>query len=300
MPHDFPAELLGVCREHGILYVDDEVQSGVGRTGRVWAIEHYDAAAGPARVGQVARRRAAARGRDRPRGDRRHGCARRARRHVRRQPGRRARPRPPCSTRCRRRSSSRAREELGARLAHGSTTSPTGSRPSARCAASARCWRWSWCATGVEGAGARAGVRRGQRRPRARPGAARLRAVRQRRPRARPARHLRRGSRARAARSWRSRLSLPAAAEPDAASGARPAAAAVQLEGLTKRYGDVVPSTGSTSRSRRGEFFTMLGPSGSGKTTTLRMIARLRAARRGAGRARRRRRHRPAARTSAT
>jgi 4-aminobutyrate aminotransferase len=44
MPHDFPAELLGVCREHGILYVDDEIQSGVGRTGRVWAIEHYDAA----------------------------------------------------------------------------------------------------------------------------------------------------------------------------------------------------------------------------------------------------------------
>ena len=31
---------------------------------------------------------------------------------------------------------------------------------------------------------------------------------------------------------------------------------------------------------RRGEFFTMLGPSGSGKTTTLRLIARLRAARR--------------------
>ncbi len=27
--------------EHGILYVDDEVQSGVGRTGPVWAIEHY-------------------------------------------------------------------------------------------------------------------------------------------------------------------------------------------------------------------------------------------------------------------
>ena len=26
---------------HGILYVDDEVQSGVGRTGRMWAIEHY-------------------------------------------------------------------------------------------------------------------------------------------------------------------------------------------------------------------------------------------------------------------
>jgi 4-aminobutyrate aminotransferase-like enzyme len=30
-----------VCTRHGIVYVDDEVQSGVGRTGRVWAIEHY-------------------------------------------------------------------------------------------------------------------------------------------------------------------------------------------------------------------------------------------------------------------
>jgi 4-aminobutyrate aminotransferase / (S)-3-amino-2-methylpropionate transaminase / 5-aminovalerate transaminase len=41
MPDDFPARLLELCREHGILYVDDEVQSGVGRTGPVWAIEHY-------------------------------------------------------------------------------------------------------------------------------------------------------------------------------------------------------------------------------------------------------------------
>jgi 4-aminobutyrate aminotransferase/(S)-3-amino-2-methylpropionate transaminase len=30
-----------VCAAHGILYVDDEVQAGVGRTGPVWAIEHY-------------------------------------------------------------------------------------------------------------------------------------------------------------------------------------------------------------------------------------------------------------------
>jgi 4-aminobutyrate aminotransferase len=43
MTPDFPARLAEVCRSHGILYVDDEVQSGVGRTGRVWAIEHYDA-----------------------------------------------------------------------------------------------------------------------------------------------------------------------------------------------------------------------------------------------------------------
>ncbi len=45
MPPDYPSRLLEVCREHGILYVDDEVQSGVGRTGRMWAIEHYDGVA---------------------------------------------------------------------------------------------------------------------------------------------------------------------------------------------------------------------------------------------------------------
>jgi 4-aminobutyrate aminotransferase len=41
MPQDFPRRLKEICEEHGILYVDDEVQSGVGRTGPVWAIEHY-------------------------------------------------------------------------------------------------------------------------------------------------------------------------------------------------------------------------------------------------------------------
>jgi 4-aminobutyrate aminotransferase / (S)-3-amino-2-methylpropionate transaminase / 5-aminovalerate transaminase len=41
MPEDFPPRLKEVCEQHGILYVDDEVQSGVGRTGPVWAIEHY-------------------------------------------------------------------------------------------------------------------------------------------------------------------------------------------------------------------------------------------------------------------
>ena len=41
MPQDLPRELKALCDEHGILYVDDEVQSGVGRTGPVWAIEHY-------------------------------------------------------------------------------------------------------------------------------------------------------------------------------------------------------------------------------------------------------------------
>jgi 4-aminobutyrate aminotransferase len=41
MPPEFPAELKALCAAHGILYVDDEVQAGVGRTGPVWAIEHY-------------------------------------------------------------------------------------------------------------------------------------------------------------------------------------------------------------------------------------------------------------------
>ncbi len=38
-----PAFLLGVeeiCREHGILFVVDEIQSGFGRTGRMFAVEH--------------------------------------------------------------------------------------------------------------------------------------------------------------------------------------------------------------------------------------------------------------------
>src|SRR5919202_435980 len=43
MPPDFPPRLRELCDGHEILYVDDEVQSGVGRTGPVWAIEHYDA-----------------------------------------------------------------------------------------------------------------------------------------------------------------------------------------------------------------------------------------------------------------
>jgi 4-aminobutyrate aminotransferase len=41
MEPDFPGRLQALCAEHGILYVDDEVQSGIGRTGPVWAIEHY-------------------------------------------------------------------------------------------------------------------------------------------------------------------------------------------------------------------------------------------------------------------
>ena len=41
MPEDFPRRVKELCERHGILYVDDEVQAGVGRTGAVWAIEHH-------------------------------------------------------------------------------------------------------------------------------------------------------------------------------------------------------------------------------------------------------------------
>jgi 4-aminobutyrate aminotransferase / (S)-3-amino-2-methylpropionate transaminase / 5-aminovalerate transaminase len=40
MPAEFVSSLRELCDEHGILYVADEVQSGCGRTGPVWAIAH--------------------------------------------------------------------------------------------------------------------------------------------------------------------------------------------------------------------------------------------------------------------
>jgi 4-aminobutyrate aminotransferase-like enzyme len=40
MPADYLARLRELCDRHGIVFVADEVQSGVGRTGPVWAIEH--------------------------------------------------------------------------------------------------------------------------------------------------------------------------------------------------------------------------------------------------------------------
>jgi 4-aminobutyrate aminotransferase len=42
MPTEFIQALRALCDTHGIVYVDDEVQSGCGRTGTTWAIERYD------------------------------------------------------------------------------------------------------------------------------------------------------------------------------------------------------------------------------------------------------------------
>jgi 4-aminobutyrate aminotransferase len=41
-PHrDFLPKLQAICREHGILLIADEVQCGMGRTGKMFALEHY-------------------------------------------------------------------------------------------------------------------------------------------------------------------------------------------------------------------------------------------------------------------
>src|SRR5205085_7381990 len=42
-PKKFFDELARVARENGILLVFDEVQSGMGRTGKMWAAQHFDA-----------------------------------------------------------------------------------------------------------------------------------------------------------------------------------------------------------------------------------------------------------------
>jgi 4-aminobutyrate aminotransferase len=40
-PKEFFPQLSKVLKKHGILMVDDEVQSGFGRTGKLFAIEHW-------------------------------------------------------------------------------------------------------------------------------------------------------------------------------------------------------------------------------------------------------------------
>jgi putative spermidine/putrescine transport system ATP-binding protein/spermidine/putrescine transport system ATP-binding protein len=59
----------------------------------------------------------------------------------------------------------------------------------------------------------------------------------------------------------------PPAAEPER----RPAS--LQLDGVTKRYGEVIALKDAALRIAPGEFVTLLGPSGCGKTTLLNLIA---------------------------
>jgi len=60
---------------------------------------------------------------------------------------------------------------------------------------------------------------------------------------------------------------------PLATPGTRGARGAIELRGLTKRYGEETVVNAIAVSIAPAEFFSLLGPSGSGKTTTLMMAA---------------------------
>jgi 4-aminobutyrate aminotransferase-like enzyme len=85
-----------LCDQHGILLIADEVQTGFARTGKMFAMEHYDVVAD---ITTMAKSLAGGfpLARHRPRRDHGRARPRRPRRHLWRQPDRRRR-RTPCST----------------------------------------------------------------------------------------------------------------------------------------------------------------------------------------------------------
>ncbi len=85
-PADFLPRLRELCDRHGILLVCDEVQCGMGRTGKMWAVEHVGVEPDIIAAGQGHRQRDAAGRHHRPRGDH-ELAARLARLDLRRQPG---------------------------------------------------------------------------------------------------------------------------------------------------------------------------------------------------------------------
>ena len=48
---------------------------------------------------------------------------------------------------------------------------------------------------------------------------------------------------------------------------------AIRIEGLTKRYKDVVAEDGLCLQVKKGELFSLLGVNGAGKTTTIKMLS---------------------------
>jgi spermidine/putrescine transport system ATP-binding protein len=66
---------------------------------------------------------------------------------------------------------------------------------------------------------------------------------------------------------------LSKGATPDELAERSPARAVIELDQVTKRFGNHVAVHHADFTIGEGEFFSMLGPSGCGKTTTLRMIA---------------------------
>jgi len=41
-PPDYFSKVMEICKKHGILFVADEVQTGWGRTGKFWGVEHFN------------------------------------------------------------------------------------------------------------------------------------------------------------------------------------------------------------------------------------------------------------------
>ena len=57
---------------------------------------------------------------------------------------------------------------------------------------------------------------------------------------------------------------------------AKPTEHAIEVENLTKRYGDLLAVNGISFKVRRGEVFAFLGPNGAGKSTTVEIIDMIR------------------------
>ena len=57
---------------------------------------------------------------------------------------------------------------------------------------------------------------------------------------------------------------------------AKPAEHAIEVENLTKRYGDLLAVNDISFTVKKGEVFAFLGPNGAGKTTTVEIIDTIR------------------------
>ncbi len=51
--------------------------------------------------------------------------------------------------------------------------------------------------------------------------------------------------------------------------------AVIEVEGLTRKFGDLIAVNNISFTVKRGEIFAFLGPNGAGKTTTIRMLTTL-------------------------
>ena len=273
MPPEFIQGLKARCEQHGILYIDDEVQAGMGRTGTLWGIEHSGVVPDLVTVGKSLAS-----------GMPLAGVIGRAEMMDSVHPGGLGSTYGGNPVACAAAIESLraiSSDEFLARVGRGGRAHPG---PAARPGLAVPGDRRGARDRPDGGDRARQGPGRrkepaadvaaadGRGRARARPDPAQDRHLRQRASASwcrsrRPTRTSRPGS-----TGSRSRLAQPRLSPPVSAP-------AVSLRGVRKTYGDVVAVDGVDLDVADGEFFSMLGPSGSGKTTTLRMIAGLRAAR---------------------